>query len=218
MSNGQTIVRYGDSSTGVTLYRCLTRRIEQRPVMDTSNASVKCWKFVVQVTGYLHGWPTACSYLTVGGFAAPSDASTLHKAARWRLGPRQKFEMKVGCTGTDFTTGQRLLFAKPMTTVTTPNDLTSSGLTDFDVEDGPRCLQFDVVHVSADNIYKVEAVFEISKLQCNDDDEAPDNTNGVLSHRWACVDSIDANLRTVRTYHGMLEIATSQFSPHWFRH
>ncbi len=188
--------------------------------MDISNASLKCWRFVISVTGYMHGWPTACSYLTVNGFTNPDpgSASTVYKAARWRLGPRHRFLMSVGCTDpNDVFSGKLLFDAKPMTTVTTPNDLTPGGLTDFDVEDGPRCLQFDVVHVMADNIFKVEAVFEISKLQCDDDDEAPDNTNGILSHRWTCVDSLDANLRTVRTYHGMLEIATSQFSPHWFR-
>lgn len=222
MANGQTIIKYGD----VTLNRCLTRRIEQRPVMDSSSGTtLKNWRFVVSGQGYLHGFPTSCQYEATTGNSAPDAASKAYKQVRWRLAPRQQFQMAMGCSGDTVSTGTIVLQAKPMTALTSPTDLATNGLDyvsggtsiGYDVDDGPRCLQFDVVHVAADNIFRVEFAFEINRVQCTDDDKAPSNTNGVLCHRWACADSLDANLRTTRTYHGLLEIATSQFSPHWFR-
>jgi len=222
MANGQTIIKYGD----VTLNRCLTRRIEQRPVMDSSSGTtLKNWRFVVSGQGYLHGFPTSCQYEATTGNSAPDAASKAYKQVRWRLAPRQQFQMAMGCSGDTVSTGTIVLQAKPMTGVTSPSGLATNGLDyvsggttiGYDVDDGPRCLQFDVVHVAADNVFRVEFSFEINRVQCTDDDTAPDNTNGVLCHRWACADSLDANLRTTRTYRGLLEIATSQFSPHWFR-
>jgi len=222
MANGQTIIKYGD----VTLNRCLTRRIEQRPVMDSSSGTtLKNWKFVVSGQGYLHGFPTSCQYEATTGNSAPDAASKAYKQVRWRLAPRQQFQMAMGCSGDTVSTGTIVLQAKPMTGVTSPSGLATNGLDyvsggttiGYDVDDGPKCLQFDIVHVAADNVFRVEFSFEINRVQCADDDTAPSNTNGVLCHRWACADSLDANLRTTRTYRGLLEIATSQFSPHWFR-
>lgn len=220
MSNGQTIVKYGD----VILYRCFTRRIEQRPVMDSAGTSLKCWQFIVHVTGYLHGFPDACKYHALASDPGGTDysmSSQAHKQVRWRLAPRQRFVLAVGCV-TDIASGNTLLFADPMTGVATPDDLAPTaglaGLGGYDVDDGPRCLQFDIAHISGDSIFKVDAAFEIHRVQCDDDDNAAGNLNGVLSHRWTSIDALDVNLRTTRTYRGQLELATSNFSPHWFRH
>lgn len=209
--SGQTIVQYGD----VTLFHCLTRRIEQRPVMESAGTDLKCWEFVVQVTGFLHGWPAACQRQAVSGhIPVDSNAAAIHQQVRWRLMPRQPFAIAVGCA-TTIGSGSLLLAAVPMTAAS-PADLASTGLSNADVNDGPRCTQFDVVHISANNIFQVEATFEIHKVICADDDTAG-NITGVLSHRWSCADSLDVNLRATRTYDGLLELATSNFSPHWFR-
>lgn len=217
MANGQTCIQYGE----LRLYRCQTRRIEQRPVMDIARVNMKCWRFVVQVTGYLHGFNEACKYAEVVTSPAtppPESGSQAHQQVRWRLLPRQTFKMAVGCTSTDINSGTVILYADPMTGVVSPADLAETGLSNYDVDDGPRCTQFDVVHVSADNIFRVEATFEIHLVQCDDDGAALNNTTGVLAHRWSCADSLDHNLRTTRTYRGLLELATSNFSPHWFRY
>ncbi|MFO1040977.1 MAG: hypothetical protein U0941_04280 [Planctomycetaceae bacterium] len=210
--SGQTIVQYGD----VILYRCLTRQIEQRPVMDAGSTDLKCWRFIVQVTGYLHGWPSACQRQEiVGEFRTETNVPLVHQHVRWRLIPRQRFVIALGCAA-DLSSGETLFDIQPVLAVT-PEDLTESGLSGVDVNDGPRCIQFDVVHVSADNIFKVDATFEVHVVQCDDDAEAVSNSSGVLSHRWSCSDSLDVNLRVTRFYRGTLELATSQFSPHWFR-
>lgn len=222
---GQTICKYGD----VTLYQCLIQRIEQRPVFEASGTDLKCWQFTVKLTGYLHGWPAACRRHSVT--EGVTDVTTLddstadsHKQVRWRLAPRQTFALAVGCT-TTIASGNTLLYAEPMVgAIAIPPHLSvprgdgSVGLTRFDVNDGPRCLQFDVAHVAADNIYKVEAVFEIFRVQCTDDDEAGGNQTGVLSHRWSSADMLDHNLRTTRLYRGTLEVASAVLNPHWFRY
>ena len=210
--SGQTIVQYGE----VTLLRCLTRRIAQIPVLDPTGTDLECWRHVIQVSGYLHGWPAACQHHAITGHSSEEgSAARIHQQVRWRLLPRQSFIMAMGCIS-DISSGQILLSAEPLTAAT-PADLSSAGLTGFDVDDGPRCVQFDVVHISADNIFQVEATFEIHRIQCDDDDSAEGNTNGVLSHRWSCTDGLDVNLRATRVYSGFLELATSNFSPHWFR-
>ncbi len=209
MAEGQTIIQYGS----VTLNRCTTRRIEQRPVWDTAGVGLKCWRFFVIVTGYLNGFPSGLSQYSSP--AHPGAAGT-HVATRWRLAPRQTFQMAVGCTTNAVGSGSTILYARTMDGVS-QSSLSSGGLTGYDVNDGPRCLQFDVTQVAGNNVFRVEAAFEIHRVQCEDSDAANANTTGVLAHRWACSDSIDVNLRTVRTYHGILEIATSTWSPHWFR-
>ena len=208
MADGQTIVRYGN----VMLYHCITRRIEQCPVWDSAGVSLKCWKFVVIVTGYLNGLPGEVSY----SIPQVAGAANTHMAARWRLAPRQFFQMAIGCAADTPVSGTVILQANPLEGVDV-STLASTGLTGFDVDDGPRCLQFDVTQVSGNNVFRVEAAFEIHRVQCTDSDGAGGNNSGVLAHRWACADSIDVNQRTTRTYHGILEIASSVWSPHWFR-
>src|SRR4051812_6760316 len=102
MPNGQTCIQYGT----VRLYRCQTRRIEQRPVMDKAGVNLKCWRFIVHVTGYLHGFPDDCAYSSINvpdgsgeDILAPQESAVAaHKQVRWRLPPRQVFKMAVGCT------------------------------------------------------------------------------------------------------------------------
>lgn len=222
MPNGQTCIQYGT----VRLYHCQTRRIEQRPVMDKAGVNLKCWRYVVHVAGYLHGFPNDCAYSSIniseesGETVLPAheSAAQAHQQARWRLPPRQTFVMAVGCTSSDINSGTVILAANPMTYVAVPADLAVTGLSNYDVNDGPRCTQFDVVHVSSDNIFRVEASFVIHMVQFNDDGTSAANVTGVLAHRWSCADTLDHNLRLTRTYRGLLELATSNFSPHWFRY
>ena len=223
MSSGQTIVVYGN----LTLLHCVTT-IEQKCIMDPSGTDMKCLQSLVHVTGYIHGhqdwrryqepvysevWGPGAEDINVG------NAAKNHIMARYRLPPRQAFTMAVGCSGNTTGSGTVLLSAIPMSAAgSIPSSLNSGGLTNYDVNDGPRCPQFNVVHVSGNEVFKVSAVFEIHKVECDDEGRANGNTNGVLSNRWSCTDNIDTNMRTTRTYKGLLELATSRFSPHWFRY
>jgi len=223
MSSGQTIVVYGN----LTLMHCVTT-IEQKCIMDPSGTDMKCLQSLVHVSGYIHGhqdWrryqEPVYSEVHGPGFGNINigNAAKNHIMARYRLPPRQTFTMAVGCSGNTIDTGTVLLSAIPMSAAgSIPSSLNSGGLTNYDVNDGPRCPQFSVVHVSGNEVFKVSAVFEIHKVECNDFGEANGNTNGVLSNRWSCTDNIDTNMRTTRTYKGLLELATSRFSPHWFRY
>ena len=234
MASGQTIIEYG---TICRLFNCTTR-VEQQPVFDASGTDLACWRFVIHATGYIHGRGSSngnwAKYHVSGpGTGQISDtgtASANHKAFRFQLPPRQSFRMRVGCASVSDGTGNILIEAHAMLgAVSVPADLTSNsaiagvtsgaqGLSQYDVKDGPKCLQFDVVHVTADEVYRVEAVFEVYKVECDSLAEAHGNTTGVLSHRWSCNDDLDSNMRTYRTYSGLLELATSVFSPHWFRY
>lgn len=213
MPNGQTIVEYGD----ITLYRCTTTEFRQRPIF--AGPDLKYWKFIVTVTGYLTGMPSSNIYHdVVGGATRDGSAADAHRQVRWRVKPRKNFRMAIGC-GISISDGTTILFAQPMLgNVTQPSDLEASGLTYFDLEDGPRCLAFDIVNFGADNVYKVQATFEINRAQCSDDDHADGATTGVLSNKWSSIDALDYNLRCTRMHRGILELATAVFSPHWFRY
>lgn len=214
-ADGQTIIRFGE----VYIYRCQTKTFQQRPVMDAAGVGLKNWRYTISVSGHLHAWPN-CKYLEVitsPSLDPPDLASTVDKRVRWRLAPRQSFEMAVGCTDTTIASGTVLLSANPMTTVTSTSQLTA-GLSNYDVDDGPRCVAFDVTHISGDSLFKVEATFEVNVVHCADDGGALYNTTGVLAHRWGCTDTLNHNAQTIRTYRGFLQLATSQFSPHWFRY
>ncbi len=229
MANGQTIIQYGDTGSGdgsqIMLYRCQTGTVQQRPVYDASR-TVMYWKFTVTGIGYINGFTYGCAYAQAlnsssssssSGAAAFSSASQGDQQIRWRLKSRQKFVMAVGCSSNTVTSGRTLLSANPMTAVTSPRAGLPTGLTGYDVDDGPRCLQFDIIHISGDNVYKIAYAFEINIILCGDDSNAQGNTNGVLSNRWSVNDTWDHNKRTIRTYTGLVELATSQFNPHWFR-
>lgn len=207
--SGQTIVQYG----AVTLYQCSTR-FEQVPVFDASGTDLKSLRTVVHVNGYLigHTGDKLHSPTYSGGAAGQ------HKGVRYQLPPREEFTVTTGCTTTSPASGVTLFYARAFPdTVTIPSNLGSNGLTGYDVSDGPRCLGFYVTHVYSNEVFRVEAIFEIHKVECDANGAATGNRNGVLSHRWSSNDQLDTNLRTVRTYTGTLELATATFSPHWFR-
>jgi hypothetical protein len=230
MADGQTILKYGD----ITIYRGEITEFDQRPEFDQSGTDLKCWVFSIGIVGYLHGLPSsgACvRHDVAGGAIRDGSATDAEKQVRWRLIPRQKFQLAVGCTS-NITDGQTLLFAIPFYeggSITTPTQLVNTrvdaqtgsgsvtGLSQFDVANGPKCTDFRIVHVAADNLFKVEARFEVHLVLCDDNSYANGNKQGILSHRWSCADTLDHNLRATRTYRGQLEIATAVFSPHWFR-
>ena len=232
MGSGQTIIQYGNTpSTAVKLYRCLTRSFEQVPVYDESGTDLMYWKFTVSVTGFLHGHPQTSFYGLVGSpwptsthqplrASTITSAATQHVGMRYMLAPRQSFVMTMGATtgptsGVSAPSGGTVLLqANPVET--TPSLL--SGLTNYDVNNGPRCTSFVVTHMVTDEVYRVDATFEICKVECDENGAALGNTRGVLSHRWSVSDSLETNLRTTRTYSGRLRVASANINATSFRH
>ena len=228
MANGQTIVQYGS----LVIYRAQIQKFDQQPVMDPTGIDLTRYKYTVTVSGYIHGMPTSGSCIRHSisdGTATIRDKSATDSMIqiRWRLPPRQTFTLALGCESV-IGDGKRILYAQPIPSgITTPSDLATErgitgnsikGLTFFDVNDGPKCLDFSIDSVAADNIFKVTATFEIHRVQCDDNDKSNSTLSGVLSNKWSCSDHLDVNLRATRVYRGMLEIATATFSPHWFRY
>lgn len=222
---GQTIIGYG----GITIYRCDATTIEQTAVRDPSGTDLKNWKFVVRGIGYIHKWPSTA---LVKGPSIEADsgkstvgAAEVGKQVRFQLAPRQTFWLFFGCTSNTISSGHKYLLVEPLNSaVSTPTDLAAreadtglTGLTGLDVDDGPRCLQFDIVHPAGNNIWKVSYAFEVNVVLCDANDNST-NVTGVLSHRWSSTDEIDVNRCTHRHYAGTLELASAQFSPHWFRY
>ena len=223
---GQTIVQFGT----VYFYNCLLLKFRQEPFMEPSRTDNKGWKYSISIKGYLHGWSKMLEkYHSVVESTGrdvtkrQGDAVSAHTQVRWRLPPRQKFAIARGCESA-ITDGKMWIEAAPLYLVApTPSSLNNvrpggiNGLGGLDINDGPICTSLDIVHAAADNIFEVHATFEVHLLQCDDLGNATSNVQGVLSNRWATSDNYDYNMRATRVHRGLLETATSEWSPHWFR-
>src|SRR5579871_5155858 len=153
MSTGETIITYGN----VTLFRVTTREFRQEPLLESSNTDLRCWKFTVRVSGYLHGraangnaasWQEFIDPVAVqdrNGNPVFGDAGLTNTAVRVNLPPRNSFRMKVGAVWNGsatnvpnaYTGGTVVLYGNPLTGTSIPTDLSLTVLTDFDVHNGP---------------------------------------------------------------------------------
>lgn len=202
-----TNVAYGD----VVISRLLTQSVDQVPVFDDSGTDLLYWKYTVKVVGFLQSsFGQLYERLVVmdgsTDLAATNvPASTLHIAARTKLKPRQNFVLS--------TDGAVLLSALPL-----PDGRAQpTNLTNYDVDNGPKCTVFRVSQITGNQVFKVEAEFEICKVECDVQGRALGNTKGVLSNRWSAQDLIDGNRRTTRTYTGVLRTAGGGINPQMLR-
>jgi hypothetical protein len=211
---GFTVVEYGD----LKISNCLTKEFRQEPVFDESGTDLMYWKFTVRVVGYTHnngGWNDTFLFVrpVPKGVTSPDSgdagAAKAHIMQRVRLAPRKTFTMRTGVTASN-PDGKILLTAAP-------HPARSSDLSGLDVNNGPRGTLMAITQITGDNIFRVEAEFEVCKVECDDKGQAQNNTEGVLSNRWSSVDDIDENWYTVRTHQGRLRMASANFSPHDFR-
>ena len=141
MAIQQTIVIYN----GVTINHCHTRTFRQEPVFEQTNTDLLYYKFTVRVGGYVH------ANAGVGIGIDPlkgANAAAQHVSIRSLLMvPRGVFEMTMGADA-DGNNGEILLSAKPADTLT-------DGLSDVDLNNGPRGKVLDVTHVSGNEIFRV---------------------------------------------------------------
>lgn len=242
-SQGFTTVKYGD----VALYRCITRNISQTPVFDESGTNLMYQRTVVSVTGHMNGRDgyvlglgninnISYSLSTDGtGLDANGLASNRERQFRRQLPPRLPFVMLVGDTNGDGTGGDVLIQAIPAGEMILPdpfvpraafrNDMISAAARQYgdislslvDLNNGPRCTEFVVTAVTGNELFTVDATFEICLIECAQDGSVPNNLYGILSNRWSFVDSYDANMRTVRTYSGNLKLASANLNAQMLR-
>lgn len=233
MSQGFTTVQYGN----VTLFRCTTRSISQKEVLDSSGTNLLYMETTVDVTGYLNGHvagtpsttdpssPAVFQYNVTddGTGADPSGyASRRELQIRRQLPPRQLFVMSVG-TGPSGTGGQVLLTASAAPTVMSPAGpanvppAVNMNISNIDLANGPHCTSFVITHITGDELYTVAATFVICKLECDFNGNVPGNLRGVLSNMWSCQDTLDANLRTSRVYTGQLNLVSANLNAQQLR-
>lgn len=197
----QTIVKYG----AVSIYHCLTTRFEQRPEYDPSGADPMFQRFTIAVIGYVHGKDTEDAYVQ----SAPQgdNAAETYQGIGEILGaPRLQFRYIVGAD--DDGSGGVTVFDVSAGA----NDGTLSN--ESDVNNGPRCLQFNVHHVVANEIWKVEATFEICIPNCA---RGGNNDARVLSNKWSVTDGISKDRMLTRTYQGRLRVSSGKLNPNSFR-
>lgn len=235
MGQGSTFIKYGydnDGPSGVTLYRVVTQDLHQEQVFDESHTDLMYFKTTIRISGFLHGH-SDWTYLGQLPIQSDGDASSAHMGVRYQLPPRHRFQMIVGATENTFIDnpadptqtdqpGQLLFDIDPAPTdmIPPPGYIGHSpniDLTGFDVANGPRCLSFVVTQIGSNEVFRVEATFEINSLWCDAEGNANFNTYGVLSNRWSVQDSLDVNMRTTRTYTGVLVLASANINAQWLR-
>lgn len=211
MSAGSTTVKYGD----ITFTNCLTKRFEQEAVFDDSGTDLLYYKFTIRIVGWVHGRSNISSVNIIPITSLGSAAVHHRKFRPVLLEPRKSFEMRLGKTIDPVFAGQELLLCAPATTQSlSGRPETTKGK---DLNNGPKAKILSVANIAADELIKVEAEFEICKLECGFSDEGAGNNSGVLNNRWSCIDDVDHNFYTTRTFTGRLRLSTSLVNPHSFR-
>lgn len=209
MAAGQTVVRYGE----ITITNCLTKRFEQEAVYDDSGTDLLYYKFTIRVVGWCHGSSNIGSVNILPETSTGSAADHHRHFRPLLLEPRRRFVMRLGANVLA-AGGQVLLECNPADK-SSRSDRKSTKLNDLN--NGPRGRILAVSQVAGDTLLRVEAEFEICKLECGLSDGKAPNESGVLNNRWSCVDDINENFYTTRTFTGILRLATSMVSPHSFR-
>ena len=201
----QTFIKYGK----VVINQCHTLKFDQTPVMDESGTDLLYVKTVVRVVGFIAAGNSTTVEITPN--TNDGDAASSHFMARTGvLPPRREFEMVIGANINE-SGGSRLLLAQPAV------DTSPDNPTNIDVNNGPKCTEFEITNIAQNNVLRVEAEFEICKVECNSNGGVPDNNSGVLNNRWSVLDVIDADFYTTRTYTGRLRLMHVVTNPNKFR-
>lgn len=222
MINGETLVIYGD----LMIWNCLTPPggFQQEQIFDETRTDLLYYKFTIRVIGYMNAL-TATGSTLYSGQCAPvmgvlpnsGDPSTAlrQQKTRYTVAPRKHFEMRMGAQvggfGNIIDAGNAILVCDP---ILDPGQINS--LTNSDVNSGPKCTHFDVTHIVADNLLRVEAEFEICKIEC-DPNLSVANSSGVLNNRWSVIDVVDNDQMTTRTITGRLRTISSVINANSFR-
>lgn len=206
MTAGYTRVTYN----GVSLESCTTRRFSQEPVFDQSDTDLLYHKFTIRVSGMVHGHTEWTNIGTTGFSGTSRDAASYERNLRFRLiENRQPFEMRMGVSSQS--AGTVILAANPVA-----SGASSRIMKGFDLNNGPRCRVLDITQVTGNEVFRIEAEFEVCILECDADGNVPNGT-GVLSNRWSCIDEVDSNFYTTRTYDGLLKTFSGHINPNSFR-
>ncbi len=227
MSVGLSYVQYGS----VALYRVVTHSVDQELVPDDSNTDLVYLKTTIRVSGFLHDhsdWLQQFQYPPGSGTGLTTSAANAHAGVRFQLPPRQSFQLVVGVPefvggvpNTTYTGGTPWIVANPFPANMSPPPVTSPNvainLQNLDVRNGPRCTNFVVTHVVGNEVFAVDATFEIYKVECAADGSVPSNSYGILSNRWSSQDTIDGNKQTTRTYVGTVVFASALINGHMLR-
>lgn len=224
MAAGQTCIQYGS----LILTNCRTLAFEQEMVFDESDSDLLYFKTRIRVVGFLHGrsvntgaspGSSSSSYWnpSTAIFPTPGDGSAGHHhySIRYLFAPRQNFEMRLGASF-NTTNGQMSGGVPVLTAMAFQSSSDWSEATNKDLNNGPKARVFDVTQIAGDTSLRVEVEFEICKLECNANGGCS-NTCGVLSNRWSCVDDIDQNFYTTRTFRGKLRTVSSRINANSFR-
>ena len=210
MAQVGTVVTYGP----VTFSNVLTRKFRQEPVFDQGGQNVQYTRFSIHIVGHVHAIAATKGSQIESTYTDPMNlpdgrASASHKWIRWNLmQPRQSF--------TFISSNDTLLSAGPASLANPVPPPSSTQYSQVDLNNGPRCLGFEIVQVIRNNVFRVEAEFEVCVNECNNSLQNT-NTSSVLSNCWSCTDDIDRNFYTRRTISGQLRVATAVLNPHSFR-
>jgi hypothetical protein len=165
-----------------------------------------------------------------------SDETTSGGRYKWLSGDitarRKKFVMTVGVGGP---APQIILLAEPAVGgVAAPGQGTGEGVSDAVIDDdsqlsdvydrngGPRVRNLKIDEIIANETFRVNVTFEVCLRPRGEyltGGRLADIQRGygVISNRWACVDTIDQHRFTTRVYQGQITLSSPFKNPHEFR-
>lgn len=205
MTFGYTEVSYND----VVITDCQTLNFEQTKVLDPTDGQTPLYdRFRVTVQGYFVSGPSSIQ-VDAPGYPTSTNAAERYTQLRNALmEKRRPFLMTCGKGSEPVVVLQAI-----------PVDTADQALTPItDRNDGPTPSDVTVTHITGSQTFRIVATWDIHlRPPCLSRNIDETDDFGVLSNRWACIDSIGDQRQTVRTYQGQLTLSQPLRNPHEFR-
>ncbi len=174
---------------GITLKNVLTRDFSQKPVRDESNTDIWYQQFDISVETVVSVdvYLASVKMLGLDGPVGGATPGEILKQARKLLGEDRG-------TFAMYQEGQIVLQSDA----------------NLDNNNGPKVTALEVLQVSPRTI-RILFSIQIAKVDCVDFPSA------VIGNRWSCIDDIDDQFRTRRTWRGRLRLSNAVYNPQAFR-
>jgi len=192
---------------GVQLHNVVTREWHQEVEYDESHSDQLFTRFKLRFEGLIHGTSGNEQYMGVPawtGFAAVGAGAgnaidTYQNVRKYLTQARGVLQIQMG--------GRTVLYCEPAT---------GQNLASYqrDVDNGPHPIACDLIHIAAENVFRVSFSITCTLLECFTYAGMP----FVLSNRWSIAESMDEQFFITRNIRGKIRMSTSIVPGHAFKY
>lgn len=200
-----TVVEYN----GVVMRGVMTREYDAEATWDASGTDIIGQKIRFTFQGMIHDQGLSTQAVEFQGAAPRWVPSKVEYYRRLLMTARLPLIIRKHNT-----TNNNALEREFVCNEARPNNI---GDPNTDINNGPRPISANVIHVTGDRVFRVTFVIECMQGTCAGPYEATKGSNKVCNNRWAVSESMDANYYVTRTIRGRIRLSSGLWSPHMFK-